>query len=90
VSGRDRAAIPSVSLDVVAGKSVANQLILIRGRTIETVGPDVPIPDGAAVVDLSDMIALPGLVDCHTHLRSAVLEHVSFVMKEGTIYKHEQ
>ena len=31
-------------IDVVAGKSVADQLILVRGKVIEAVGPDVPIP----------------------------------------------
>ncbi len=32
------------------------------------VGPDVTIPDGADVIDLSDQYVLPGLVDTHDHL----------------------
>ena len=32
------------------------------------VGPDVAIPAGAKVVDLSDQYVLPGLVDTHDHL----------------------
>jgi imidazolonepropionase-like amidohydrolase len=55
-------------IDVQAGRVLANQIILIRGKKIEAVGANVAIPDGAKVIDLSKMTVLPGLVDCHTHL----------------------
>jgi imidazolonepropionase-like amidohydrolase len=55
-------------IDVLAGRVLANQIILIRGTKIEAVGANVAIPDGAKVIDLSNMTVLPGLVDCHTHL----------------------
>jgi len=55
-------------IDVAAGRTLTNQLILVRGTRIEAVGAQLTIPEGAAVVDLSNMTVLPGLVDCHTHL----------------------
>ncbi len=45
---------------------VENGVVLIRGGKIEAVGRDLPIPDGAAIIDAGDGFCMPGLVDAGT------------------------
>ncbi|AWE42379.1 MULTISPECIES: dihydroorotase [unclassified Actinobaculum] len=49
------------------GKEVVD--ILTGDDTIEAVGADLPVPADAIIVHAAGLIALPGLVDPHTHLR---------------------
>lgn len=55
-------------LEVETGKLIGDAVVLIRGERIEAVGPQVRIPSGAEVIDLSDYVVLPGLIDAHTHV----------------------
>jgi imidazolonepropionase-like amidohydrolase len=55
-------------LDVKTGKTLANQIIVIQGDKIASVGAAAQIPAGAQVVDLSNATVLPGLIDAHTHV----------------------
>jgi imidazolonepropionase-like amidohydrolase len=55
-------------LDPEAGRMLTNQVILVEGTRIRDVGPNVAIPAGARVIDLSQMTVLPGLVEAHNHL----------------------
>src|SRR5258706_3100308 len=56
---------------LIDGRSDApkeNQVIVIRGNRIESVGAGTAIPAGAAVIDLTGMTVMPGLIDSHTHI----------------------
>ncbi len=54
---------------VAEGRVILTRFDPRSGKSeILDVGPDVAIPDGAKVVDLSDQYVLPGLVDTHDHL----------------------
>jgi len=55
-------------LDVRTGKTLANQIIVIQGDKIASVGSGTQIPAGAQVIDLSSATVLPGLIDAHTHI----------------------
>ncbi len=55
-------------IDPEAGTAAANQVILVENGRITAVGGNVAIPQGAAVVDLTKLTVLPGLVDAHNHL----------------------
>jgi imidazolonepropionase-like amidohydrolase len=50
------------------GATLVNQVILVEGARIKAVGPDVKIPAGATVIDLSRSTVLPGLFACHEHM----------------------
>jgi imidazolonepropionase-like amidohydrolase len=55
-------------LDPGTGTVATNRIILIEAGRFTAIGPDVAIPPGADVIDLSDLTVLPGLVDAHNHL----------------------
>ena len=55
-------------IDVVAGTTVPNAVIVIEGDRITAFGGSTtPIPDGADRVDLSGKFVIPGLFDSHVH-----------------------
>ncbi|HXI86991.1 MAG TPA: amidohydrolase family protein [Parvularculaceae bacterium] len=59
-------------VDVLSKTVRADQMIIIEGDRIKTVGPaaSTAIPEGAAVIDLSADTVMPGFIDTHTHVTS--------------------
>lgn len=53
------------------GKSkalVPNGVVIVQGDKIVDAGSNLPIPQGAQVIDLGDATLSPGFMDAHTHL----------------------
>jgi imidazolonepropionase-like amidohydrolase len=55
-------------LDVRTGAFIENPVIVIENERITAVGPSLPVPEGAEVIDLGGATLLPGLIDGHSHL----------------------
>jgi imidazolonepropionase-like amidohydrolase len=56
--------------DSTRGAMLARQVVVIQGERITDIGPEaqVKIPAEAQVIDLSQAVVLPGLIDAHTHM----------------------
>ena len=60
-------------VDPEAGTVATNQVILVEKGKFTAIGPNVVIPAGAEVIDLSAVTVLPGLVDAHNQDRKSVV-----------------
>ncbi len=65
-------------IDVPSGTLLANQVIHIEGERIIEVGANLRIPRNASVIDLSDKVIMPGMVESHTHLALSTQEGRDF------------
>ena len=57
-------------IDVLEGRVLTGQDVLVEDGKIVRVGPGIAAPEGTSVVDLSKKTVLPGLIDVHTHVTS--------------------
>ena len=53
-------------LDVRSGTLTPDATVVVRGRTIVSVGTQAP-PSGAEVLDARGRVLMPGLIDAHAH-----------------------
>lgn len=68
-------------VDVINGTLIKDGTIVTEDGIIKEVGTDVPVPEGALVIDLAGKTLTPGLFNCHVHMCSdagtGVREHIS-------------
>lgn len=79
-------AITGVSvIDVVAGKAIASQNVIVRGSRIAAMGPadSTPVPAGAKAVNGRGHYLIPGLWDMHVHLRSNPVDRDKVLAEEN-------
>lgn len=65
-------------IDVEAGTLLPAQIIHVEEERIAAMGPNLSVPSGATVVDLSDQVVMPGLFEVHTHLALSTQEGRDF------------
>jgi cytosine/adenosine deaminase-related metal-dependent hydrolase len=64
-----------LTMDEAAG-DIAGGDVLVRGRTIAAVGRDLSAP-GAQVIDGTGMLVLPGFIETHWHVWTALLRSLA-------------
>lgn len=55
-------------LDVRSGNVIRDAVVLVENGRITDAGSGLAVTAGAEVIDLGDVMLLPGLIDAHTHL----------------------
>src|SRR5687768_4757780 len=54
-------------VDAAAHKTVAADLLIDKGKIARIGPPGMPAPPDAQVIDATDRLLMPGLVNAHTH-----------------------
>ena len=72
-------------VDVLQGRVLTGQDVLIEDGVIKAVGPDLVAPTGTRIVDLSGKTVLPGLIDVHTHITSQPEDYYADIFRRSPI-----
>jgi enamidase len=67
-SGVPTALVGARVYDPESDSLIDDAVVLIEGRTIVAVGPQVVYPDSARVLNVNGLTLLPGFIDSHVHL----------------------
>ncbi len=71
--------IKDATILTVTKGTIPKGSILIRGGKIAEVGPNVAAPEGVTVIDGTGLVAMPGIIDTHSH------QAVQGGVNEGTL-----
>src|SRR5580700_4664719 len=63
-----------LAMDGAHGSAPFTGDILVRGDRIAAVGHNVPVPEGAQVIDGTDKLVTPGLINGHLHSWEAIFK----------------
>jgi len=72
-------------VDVLQGRVLTGQDVLIEDGVIKAVGPNLVAPTGTRIVDLSGKTVLPGLIDVHTHITSQPEDYYADIFRRSPI-----
>ncbi|MEX0691427.1 MAG: amidohydrolase family protein, partial [Gemmatimonadales bacterium] len=61
-------AITNATILTAANGTIANGTIVIRDGRIAALGANVPVPNGATVIDATGRFVIPGIIDSHSHM----------------------
>ncbi|MDA8097454.1 MAG: amidohydrolase [Desulforudis sp.] len=61
-------AIKNGRILTMAGPTLPQGTVIIEDGRIKAVGADLPVPDGAEVIDATGKVVMPGLIDAHCHV----------------------
>ena len=55
-------------LTVAKDGTIARASILVKDGKIAAIGPDLAAPEGVVVIDATGLVAMPGIIDTHSHM----------------------
>ena len=61
-------AFTGATLYPISGAPITGGTLIVHKGKIIAVGADISVPEGAIVIDATDMVIMPGLVDTHSHI----------------------
>ena len=68
VEAQERTAIRNARIYTVSAPVIPSGTIVLSDGKIQAVGPDVPVPAGARVIDAAGRSVMPGIVESHSHM----------------------